>query len=455
MIDYTNYEVEKIIYESNYQRILLCRNDSGNLFYNNIILRTRLIELVDKENYPDISDNIISLEETEDRLYIFSKYTEDMQLTEYFNKNEISYKSRVELTEKLLLKFKEVEKYSDIQAESMITEDNLLIDSEENLKFKNLLIFNQDYDIEESKIMKNISNYIHIIFTGECIEDFHISENIPPDVRRIIKRANTNEYRNIEDLLDSFRKSPTYTLILPLGFRNNEIETNEIDSIDEEVESEEKQDKKPKKNSKYVIVTIIAIVVIPIIILLFQNRGTNMKSNNSNENTTNPPLSSEQNDSGEAENNNEEESLPETILEFFNEELIRTESDKYAEMDYSKYYDGYYSLKIEKEGQQEEKYLFAIVDLNSEDFNYLKNREVGISSRFISDKNLEGELIIELRKNDKISNITTEKLTLKPDTWIIKQKSLVLGESDEVKLFFRFKNPGKVWIDSIEIDVLK
>jgi len=147
--------------------------------------------------------------------------------------------------------------------------------------------------------------------------------------------------------------------------------------------------------------------------------------------------------------------LPETILEFFNEELIKSESETYAEMDYSKFYDGYYSLKIEKDNQEEEKYLFAIVDLNSEDYKYLKNREIGISSRFTSDKNLEGEMVIELRSNGEISNITAEKLTLKPETWIIKQKSLILGESDEIKLFFRFKEPGNVWIDSIEIDVLK
>ncbi len=456
MIDYVNYEVEKIMYESNYQRILLCKNESEDRFYNNIVLRNRLIELIDKKNYPDNSDNIIAIEETDDRLYIFSKYTEDIKLTDYLSKDDISYKKRVELTEKLLRKLKEVEDYSDIQAESMMSEDNILIDSENNIIFKNLLIFDQDYDIEESKIMKKTSNYIHFIFAGEFIKDFHISDEIPPDIRKIIKRANTKEYSSIDELIESFKKSPTYSLILPLGKIINTEEVKEEDGKRSNIGENNEKKEETSKNKKYLIPIILAIIIIPIIIFLFFNKDNNIENKNSNENNSNPAISNEQNENSEEENNtNNENVLPETILEFFNEELIKSESETYAEMDYSKFYDGYYSLKIEKDNQEEEKYLFAIVDLNSEDYKYLKNREIGISSRFTSDKNLEGEMVIELRSNGEISNITAEKLTLKPETWIIKQKSLILGESDEIKLFFRFKEPGNVWIDSIEIDVLK
>ena len=77
-------------------------------------------------------------------------------------------------------KFIELEKYSDIQADSMISEDNILIDDNQNIIFKNLLIFNQDYDIEASLLMKQASNYMHYIFVGKFIEEFNVSDEIPP-----------------------------------------------------------------------------------------------------------------------------------------------------------------------------------------------------------------------------------------------------------------------------------
>ncbi len=448
MFNYENYDVEKIIYESNFQRILLCKNEDNELFYNNIILRERLIELIDKDFYPNNSDNLIAIEETEDRLYIYSKYSELEKLTEFINKNELTYRERVEITENLLKKFEELEKYSDIQVQSMMIEDNILIDDNNNIIFKNLLIFDQDYDIEESILMKITSNYIHYIFAGEFIKEFNISEEVPPDIKKIIIRASSKEYGSIGELIDSFKKSPTYTLILPLMESKDTMTTKE----DEEEILEKTKNKENKK--RFIIPIIIAVILIPIIIMiLFNNNDEQQEVNSEQENpenqTPNEQIIPEEN---QTENN---DTMPETILSFYNEETIKNNSEDYAKIDFSKFYDGYYSLKIEDEEKENKKYLFAIIDLNDEEYSYLKNREVGISTRFTSDKAIEGNWIIEVRKNGEISNITNEKTSINDNSWIIKQRSLTLGDNDEIKLFFQYDVRANVWIDSIEIDVLK
>jgi len=448
MFNYENYDVEKIIFESNFQRILLCKNEDNQLFYNNIVLRERLIELIDKEFYPNNSDNLIAIEETEDRLYIYSKYTELKKLTEFINNNDLTYRERVEITENLLFKFEELERYSDIQVESMMTEDNLLIDERNNVVFKNLLIFDQDYDIEGSILIKNTSKYIHYIFAGEFIKEFNISEDVPPDIKKIIVRASSNEYGSIGELRNSFKKSPTYNLIIPLNFSNNmKVEADDNEEISDEIEN---QDKK----KKYLIPIIIAVILIPLIIMILLNnndetQGVNSQQENPENQTPNEQITPEEN---QDEDNS---SMPETILSFYNEETIKENSEDYAKIDFSTFYDGYYSLKIENTEKENKKYLFAIIDLNDEEYSYLKNREVGISTRYTSDKAIEGNWIIEVRKNGEISNITNEKTSLNPNTWIIKQRSLTLGDNDEIKLFFQYDENSTVWIDSIEIDVLK
>jgi|GEM_PF-6227608 len=447
MFNYENYEVEKIMYESNFQRILLCKNENNELFYNNIILRERLINLIDKDYYPSNSDNIIAVEETEDRLYIYSKYIELKKLTELINSKDLTYRERVILTENLILKFKELEKYSDIQTQSMIKEDNLLIDENFNIIFRNLLIFDQDYDIEESILMKTTSNYIHYIFAGSFIKEFNISEEIPPDIKKIIIRASSKEYFTIEELLNSFKKSPTYSLIITLN--NNE-------DIKDYKEEEDKEPEKKDDKKKFLIAIIIAIILIPFIIMALNNNGNKKEEIQSEQENSDNKIQNEQiiGEDEESEQTNEEV-LPETILDFYNEEDIKESSDEYAIIDFSKFYDGYYSLKIDKKENLKDKYLFAIIDLKSEEYKYLKNREVGLSTRYTSDKTVEGNWVIEIRRNGQISNITNEKTIINPNTWIIKQRSLTLGDNDEIKLFFQYEEEATVWIDSIEIDVLK
>ncbi|MFO7888507.1 MAG: hypothetical protein R6U59_09330 [Eubacteriales bacterium] len=448
MFNYENYEVEKIIYESNFQRILLCKNKNDELFYNNIILRERLINLIDSNYYPSKSDNIIALEETEDRLYIYSKHIELKKLTEFITGKNLTYREKVKLTENLILKFKELEKYSDIQTQSMIKEDNLLIDENFNIIFRNLLIFDQDYDIEESTLMKTTSNYIHYIFAGDFIKEFNISEKIPPDIKKIIIRASSKEYVNIEELLASFKESPTYSLIIPLNNSENIKEYKEEDN-------ENEPEKKPNKK-KYLIPIIIAIIIIPLIIMALNNKGKEKEEIQSEqENLENKNHNEQTNVEDEEIPKTDEESLPETILGFYNEEDIKENSDKYAIIDFSKFYDGYYSLKIDKKENIKDKYLFAIIDLESEEYKYLKNREVGLYTRYISDKPVEGNWVIEIRRNGEISNITNEKILINSNSWIIKQRSLTLGDNDEIKLFFQYEENATVWIDSIEIDVLK
>jgi len=477
---FKNYDVKEIIYDNSFQRISLCvNNDDGSEFYNNIIMSTRIIDLIDTDKMTGMFNNVLLAEKSDDRAYIITVPANGIHFEEYFANKHLTMKEQLFLTENLLYKFQNLESFEDLIEEAVIARENILV-RDNRIEFNNILKFSQGYDISESLLIKSAGDYMHYIYTGRFIDDYNISDKLPPDIMKIIIRCYSNQYRDMGEVIKAFKKSQTYSLVvIPIPSAElNKVAPSNMDepvktgpdykelvaSHDEaeilatnELESatESQAEGKKRKFTLNQIAAIVLILTIPVIILIMTNLGkeavevhtelpeanNEIVINNTNSNST----------------NSESENLEETINKFFSQDLLdSTDSEYNAEIDFKKFYDGYSSLMIKNDGSSSKKTLFAVVDISSEELDYMKNRQVSLSMKLTSDQNeVDGSVIVEVIENGKISAYSSDKVLLNSDIWFLNQLTVNLGDTDRILLYFDYKGDSTVWIDGIEIDVLK
>ena len=204
---FKNYDVREIIYDNSFQRIALCKNnDDDSEFYNNIIMSARIIDLIDTEKMTRMFKNVLLAEKSDDRAYIITVPGEGIPFEEYFSNKSLTMKEQLLLTENLLLKFQDIETFEDLIEEAIIARDNILVNNNE-IEFNNILKFSQGYDISESLLIKSAGDYMHYIYTGRFIDDYNISDKLPPDIMKIIIRCYSNQYRDIDEVIKAFKKS--------------------------------------------------------------------------------------------------------------------------------------------------------------------------------------------------------------------------------------------------------
>lgn len=462
----SNYDVKEVIYENSFQRISLCvNNENNNEFYNNIILSPRIIELLDIDLLVEVMPNILATGRNDDRVYIATPVLDDITLTEYINSNNLTMRQQLDMTTNLLEGFKKVEVFEDLVQEAITDPDNILV-IDGKIEFRNLLKFSQGYDISESMLVRQVGNYIHYIYTGEFINEFNVSEKLPPDIARLVVRCYSNQYLSISQVIDAFKSSSTYSLVLVSKADDDaNIDPKEeftaesvfFDDMDRENGKTDHTDNTAFDKEKLRMMAIIAIIIIPLMILILSRCGRtdidNPIETGKGGQTETSVESSEEN----GENNNNGSDLPETINDFFSKELIDlTNQTNTADIDFSRFYDGYTSLLINNDTGDLQKTLFAVVDLNSEKFRHLKDREAGITLRLSSDvDNLEGSVIMEVVEDNGIVSYSNQKMILSSTNWKLNLTSLQLGNADWIEMYFEYDSIASVWIDGIEIDILK
>ena len=210
-----------------------------------------------------------------------------------------------------------------------------------------------------------------------------------------------------------------------------------------------------RKFSLNQIAAIILIMTIPVIILIMTNLGKEVPEERAELPEANNEIVINNTNSNNA--GTDGENLEETINKFFSQDLLdSTDSEYNAEIDFKKFYDGYSSLAIKNDGSSSKKTLFAVVDMSNEDLSYMKNRQVGLSMKLTSEKDeVEGSVIVEVIENGKISAYSSDKVLLNSDIWSLNQLTVNLGDTDKILLYFDYNGDSTVWIDGIEIDVLK
>lgn len=474
---FKNYDVKEIIYDNSFQRIALCKNnDDDSEFYNNIIMSARIIDLIDTEKMTRMFKNVLLAEKSDDRAYIITVPGEGIPFEEYFSNKSLTMKEQLLLTENLLLKFQDIETFEDLIEEAIIARDNILVNNNE-IEFNNILKFSQGYDISESLLIKSAGDYMHYIYTGRFIDDYNISDKLPPDIMKIIIRCYSNQYRDIDEVIKAFKKSQTYSLVfVPVppsilkkepapnidepektgpDYKNllNRDESSEGEFEAEDTDIDETVGR--RKFSLNQIAAIILIMTIPVIILIMTNLGKEVPEERAELPEANNEIVINNTNSNNA--GTDGENLEETINKFFSQDLLdSTDSEYNAEIDFKKFYDGYSSLAIKNDGSSSKKTLFAVVDMSNEDLSYMKNRQVGLSMKLTSEKDeVEGSVIVEVIEKGKISAYSSDKVLLNSDIWSLNQLTVNLGNTDKILLYFDYDGDSTVWIDGIEIDVLK
>ncbi|SHI66531.1 hypothetical protein SAMN02745751_00735 [Dethiosulfatibacter aminovorans DSM 17477] len=474
---FKNYDVKEIIYDNSFQRIALCKNnDDDSEFYNNIIMSARIIDLIDTEKMTRMFKNVLLAEKSEDRAYIITVPGGGIPFEEYFSNKSLTMKEQLFLTENLLFKFQELEVFEDLIEEAIIAKENILV-KDNGIEFNNILKFSQGYDISESLLIKSAGDYMHYIYTGRFIDDYNISDKLPPDIMKIIIRCYSNQYRDMNEVISAFKKSQTYSLVFvpvpPSVLKkepepvfdepakagpdfNNLLSSDEGDEGElEEVDNVAGEIAGKRKFSLNQIAAIILIMTIPVIILIMTNLGKEVLEEHADLPEANNEIVINNNNTNNASTDGE--NLEETINKFFSQDLLdSTDSEYNAEIDFKKFYDGYSSLVIKNDGSSSRKTLFAVVDMSNEDLDYMKNRQVGLSMKLTSEKDeVEGSVIVEVIENGKISAYSSDKVFLNSDIWSLNQLTVNLGNTDRILLYFDYDGDSTVWIDGIEIDVLK
>lgn len=466
-----NYEILNTIFENDFQRITQCKDkDTNQIFINNVIFNSGLIELIDVDVIKTIFNSIIDVYKTEDRVYIYSEPCTYEKFTDFISNNELTLKQQFNLTEQIINLGAKISELSDLLQFTILKYDNLYIDDKKNLIIDCKFIFDQPYDISDNITLKRLGDIIHYLFAKETIVDYNVSETIPPDILKIVVRCLTKEYSSSEEALEDLLKSHIYTLINPIIFDEPKkiIDEKEIQGITNDELNDENQDipelnkEDDSKLSKVSIALIILVIVIPLVFLGYRRlNSTPPVINPGDDNETETPVDNneqEDNTTGSSVNgDNGDSDLPETINEFFNSDLLEKidYNGQAAVVDYNVFYDGFSSLLLENSSDEKIKFLFAVIDINDENYSYLKNRQIGLSVRIKSEKDTEGVLIVEVYENGQISTNQSNKINIYDDVWSLEQVIINSGNIDRIDVYLEYSGANKIWVDNIEIDVLK
>ncbi|WP_312699503.1 hypothetical protein [Sedimentibacter sp.] len=494
-----NYKIIRTIFENVFQRVVECKEDeSGDVFYSNIITSRKVINLIDLPELKSLPSNILEAYNTDDRIYIYtyplnSKYkglkdgtTANLTLKQQFN-----------LSEKIIMLAQSTFNMTDVVQQKILDLDRIFVDDDHNIYVDLNLVFEQEYDIADNETFKRLGNILHYIFSGTEIVDYNISDSIPPDVLKIIVRCLTKEYVFPKDIFDELKQSPIYGMIFaPVNVTDiNRAAIKEKEAIEKVAETEdipvepesdcvqdddsvlnlylsgdEKQDTPYKNKSKFSkndIMRFIISMLIVIIVLLIGNKIIKMFNSeetikgNPNEQTGNEkpgekdPAKPE--DSEDPENETPSSDITDSTEVYFNDKLLENTgySGSKAEIDSNIYLEGKNSLLVKNEGDGKVKSLFAVVDFNDEKFSYLLKQQIGIGAKLKSEKDVEVSVVLEAYKNGALASNFHTKLKVYDDMWSPLTVPINVSNADYLNIYVEYEGQNKVWIDSVYIDVIK
>lgn len=484
-----NYKIIRTIYENVFQRILECKDDdTGAIFYSNIITSKKVINLINIQDLRKLKSNILECYNTEDRIYIFTKSLKvDCKKLTDFTKDSLTLKQQFGLAEKSINLANNIYNMTDVVQQKILDLDRLYIDENNDLIVDCNLIFEQEYDIADNESFKRLGNIIHMIFSGTEIVDYNISDSIPPDILKIIVRCLTREYVFPNDALLELKKSPIFKMIF-----GEKISLEEPSDIEEEVKEEplilvhdershdEKTDssvlnlyfedeggseEKPthkkgiNNNTKKEIKRAAISLLIVVIVLLLGNTIIKKLNNNGEaeaiNNVNKPPTQEEP--SQETPSQVEGEPVSESTDIHFNEEILNSigyEGEK-AQKDTNIYVEGNSSMLIENKGENKIKSLFAAVDFTDEKFNYMLMKQIGVGAKIKSQDDTEVLIVFEAYKDGTIKSNFHTSVKVYDDIWSQVTVPINVTDADLLLVYLEYEGVNKVWIDSLLIDAIK
>lgn len=491
-----NYKIVRTIFENVFQRVLECKdNDTGEIFYSNIITSEKVIKLIDLEELQKIPSNILECYNTEDRIYIFTKpLKNEIKGLKDTKTGSLALKQQFNISEKVINLAQDIFTMTDVVQQKILDINKLYIDANYDVFVDLNLIFEQEYDIADNETFKRLGNIIHYIFSGNEIIDYNISDSISPDILKIIVRCLTREYMYPKDVLTEMKSSPIYAMIFgeqkidtkkAEDERNKKNEPEVITVIDKGKQSYEYDnndeyddspvldiyvnDNNPKPKSKKVKlpkkdITRAAVSIIIVAAVLFA--GNKIIKNLSDAKATNGKPTNSEIDTDVKNPTNSEQKQGDTELPdisdsseiYFNDELLNNVgyTGSKAEVDKNIYLEGNSSLVVSNEGEETIKKLFTVIDFKDEKFSYMLKQQIGIAVKMKSQTDVDAQIVFEAYKDGKLtSNFHTPKIKIYDDMWSPFNVPINVTDADSLNIYLEYAGKNIVWLDDIIIDTMK
>lgn len=452
-------EIYEVYCKNDHQEIYTCKHKEKNAYYLLNLVRDK--EIFSEIDLNELKKSIISIKEVEDTdksVLILTEHYSYKTLSEYLKEENMTLTKQINSITYLMETLLKLKSLSFGCFVSLFNHNNLVIDDNGDIMLTGILCLTSEIiNASREDALLTIANAMHMIFTGKKIIDKNISKGIPPDIEKIIVNCLNGDYFRIVDLVTDFKSSNVYKLINP--------EKEDIKRVARMRKGMTRKRITYNFKTKGVLVTLILIPIIAwgsYSLLKDKNADNDIISNNKqvdaleniDDNDTTPDITADL-----AKEDDQVEDIivyKENMDKFFNEDLIiPLDEDKIAKVDYSKYHRGEYSLKVFNDKSEKSSFLVGYIDFKDDIFNFVKDRTVNLSLWLNSDVSTDCSIILKLGSNDKILAQVTKKVNLIADNWILHNIEVNTKNGQYIKIYINAKPNDTIWVDTIDIDILK
>ncbi len=459
-----NLEIIDVYCQNDFQEIYICKHKEENAYYLlNLIRDKGLFHEINLDELMKYFSSIKDISEVDEGMLVISEHYSHKPLLEYIRKDRMTLSNQINNLTNIIETLSKLKTLSDSFVVTLFNYSNLVVDDNGDIKFTGVILLSQEIiNASREDVFNTIANTIHFIFTKSEIVDENISKGVPPDIAKIINGCLSSEYLRIIDLVSDYKSTSIYKLINP--------ERDDVKRVSRMRKS------MSRKRISYNIKTkgiIIALLLIPIIVwgshsIIKNNKSNNIPANNSasidssdkvkdniDEKDDSTVLSDEDN-SVEDFNMEDVFSHKEDLDKFFNEDKIKSLGEKeIGTLDDTRYHRGEYSIKVDNDKSEKFSYLVGYMDFGDENFAYAKNRTVNVSLWLSSDVSTECSIILKLESKEKILSHIVKKVNVKANTWILHNVEINTKNGEYLKVYINIKPKDTIWVDTLDIDILK
>jgi len=166
MSDYIkNYDIIDIFDENDYQTVHMAISNQN---YQDIVIINKLnqSEWIDDDfikHYKKITDNLITIDETEENYTVINKYEQSKLLSDYMVEEKIDFDERLRLAKSFLYQISDFESFDLVMQDIFINLDQITI-SNSNLKFSNYIFLKSiNREITQADMIKTIGHITETI----------------------------------------------------------------------------------------------------------------------------------------------------------------------------------------------------------------------------------------------------------------------------------------------------
>jgi len=459
-----NFDILSVYLENDYQSIFVCKHKkTSDVYLVNSIIDKTLVSDVDFQSLKFNVKAIIDIIETEEEINIIMEHKTGSTLIDYIKSNKMTLSDQVNFTSFIMDKIIKLKDQPNKIIESFLNHENLNVDDYGNISSTGVLLVNPNrLNISMEEVLRSIANVVSIIFSGSEISNNKSKEKLPPDIYRLINNCLENKYLRIIDLVSDYKSTNLYKLINP-----EKQESRKIHKMRKKLFRKRIMYKLKSK------VIIVLLLIIPIMVYAINmitdviNKDVNniiveeSKNKDSKFSENNIDFSKENTKVTIEKNSQSEESVlsantsAEDIFDFLNEDMNIENEKNIGTIDSNEFHRGTSSIRVNNQGSESQTFLIGYIDLNDDKFNFMKDRVLNISFWIKSSNNTETSILLKLEGGGKVLSYTSKKFEVVKDNWIMQTADINSKNVDYIKMYITINPKEEMWIDSIEVDILK